>query len=151
MESEDTQWISMCSVIRAQKTIFLNVVEEKEKNEWYRRDKKERRSKDVYKEMKFVQGNINNGKTNEIKRANTQSMKFDLKVIIYLDWVYIENITTLVHIEKIEIYANIKKRCKHNLCLLHFYLFFNVWCYIWCIWKSLWFHLINHLIFLLYL
>ena len=89
MESEDTQWISMCSVIHAQKTIFLNVVEEKEKNEWYRRNKKERRSKDVYKKMmKLIQRRINHGKiklkikfkkTNEIKGAKI--CEFDLEII----------------------------------------------------------------------
>lgn len=91
MESEDTQWISMCSVIRAQKTIFLNVVEEKEKNEWYGRDKKERRSKDIHKEMmKLVEKRINHEKIklkikfkkmNEIKGAKICDLEVNLNLI----------------------------------------------------------------------
>lgn len=91
MESEDTQWISMCSVIRAQKTIFLNVVEEKEKNEWYGRDKKERRSKDIHKKMmKLVEKRINHEKIklkikfkkiNEIKGAKICDLEVNLNLI----------------------------------------------------------------------
>lgn len=53
------------------------MVEEKEKNEWYRRDKKERRSKDVYKEMiKLVQRRINYGKIKlKIKFKKTSEIK----------------------------------------------------------------------------
>lgn len=53
------------------------MVEEKEKNEWYRRDKKERRSKDVYKEMiKLVQRSINHGKIKlKIKFKKTSEIK----------------------------------------------------------------------------